>query len=69
MNYMTKEQLLQRDIKLLKQQQDESLRLLKACVPHVGMMLGEELNAHIAELSGTHFNARDYHFEKLPGEQ
>lgn len=66
---MTELELAKRDIRKLKDQQAESLRLLKACVPHTGMIMGEELNAHIAELSGTHFNAREYNAERLPGEQ
>jgi len=66
---MTETVLLKRDIKILKQQQAESVRLLKACIPHLGMMLGEELNAHIADLSGTYFNAKDYHYEKMPDDQ
>lgn len=66
---MTKEQLLQRDIKLLKEQQNESARLLKACVPHLGMMLGEEILSHLAVVKGSYFNSADYHAERLPGEQ
>jgi Asp-tRNA(Asn)/Glu-tRNA(Gln) amidotransferase B subunit len=66
---MTKTDLLERDKKQLLQQQQESLRLLKACVSQVGMVLGEELNAHIAELSGTHFNRKEYLYEKPVGEQ
>jgi hypothetical protein len=57
MNQIT---LLQRDIALLKQQQAESLRLLKACKGQVGMMLGEEIESHVAELTGAHFNAKEW---------
>ena len=61
--------LLKRDIALLKQQQAESTRLLKACKGHVGMMLGEDIELHLAEVTGTYFNAKDYHYEKPNGEQ
>lgn len=66
---MDKITLLQRDIALMKQQQAESVRLLKACKGQCGMMLGEEVEAHIAELTGGHFNAKEYHYERPVGEQ
>jgi hypothetical protein len=33
------------------------------------MMLGEEINAHIAGMEGSYFNAKEYHYEKPVGEQ
>jgi hypothetical protein len=61
--------ILKRDIATLKMQQTESVRLLKACKGHVGMLLGEDIESHLAEINGTYFNAMDYNFERLPGDQ
>jgi hypothetical protein len=66
---MNNEVLLKRDIATLKMQQAESVVLLKQCSKQVGMMLGESILGHIAELEGTHFNSKEYHMERLPGEQ
>jgi len=33
------------------------------------MIIGEELNAHIAELTGGYFSAVEYNYEKPVGEQ
>lgn len=60
---------LQRENKALKEQQAESVRLLKQCSTQVGMMLGEEILAHVADLSGSHFNSKEYHYERPVGEQ
>lgn len=60
---------LEREIKLLKQQQAVSIMLLKSAKSQCGMMLGEEIESHLAELTGTHFNSKEYHMERLPGEQ
>lgn len=70
---MTHEQLkinsLERTIKMLKTNQEESVRLLKSCSTQVGMMLGEQIHEHIAAISGGHFNSKEYHYEKPVGEQ
>lgn len=66
---MTDKILLERENKLLKTQQAESIRLLKQCSTQVGMMLGESIQEHIATLTGGHFNAKEYHYEKPVGEQ
>ena len=61
--------LLKRDIATLKMQQTESVELLKQAKSQCGMMLGEQIEAHIAECTGTYFSAKDYHFERQNGEQ
>lgn len=60
---------LQRENKVLKEQQAESVRLLKQCSTQVGMMLGESILEHVAAMEGTHFNSKEYHYEKPVGEQ
>lgn len=60
---------LQREITILKTQRAESMALLKLCEKQVGMMLGEEIRAHVASVEGTHFNSKEYHYEKPVGEQ
>jgi hypothetical protein len=47
----------------------ETVDLLKACERNVGMDLGESINAHVAKMTGGHFNAVEYGYERLPGEQ
>ena len=66
---MNTETLLQREIALLKTNQAESVRLLKASKTQCGMVLGEEIEAHIAQLTGARFSATDYHYERPTGEQ
>ena len=61
--------LLKRDITTLKQQQAESVRLLNICKTQMGMVFGEDIEAHIALLTGTKFSSIDYHFERFGGEQ
>lgn len=50
-------------------EREATISLLKKCEQNVGMMLGEEINAHIAQMQGSYFNARDYHYERPVGEQ
>lgn len=60
---------LQREIATLKMQQAESVRLLEQCSKQVGMMLGEQIQEHVASITGGHFNSKEYHYEKPHGEQ
>jgi dsDNA-binding SOS-regulon protein len=53
----------------LDNQREQSKTILKECERNVGMYLGEKINAHLAEMDGSRFNAVDYHFERFPGEQ
>ena len=47
----------------------KTVQLLKKCEKNVGMYLGEEINQHLAEMEGSYFNSRDYHYERPVGEQ
>lgn len=51
------------------QERQESKRLLRVCKQNTGMMDGESIEAHLAEMEGVKFSAKDYHYERLPGEQ
>ncbi|MBB6109726.1 hypothetical protein SAMN05421821_105143 [Mucilaginibacter lappiensis] len=51
------------------QERTATAELLKKCEKNVGMYLGEEINAHVANMTGQHFSAVDYHYEKPVGEQ
>lgn len=47
----------------------DTVQLLKSCEKNVGMVLGEDINAHVAKMTGGYFSAQEYHHERLPGEQ
>lgn len=70
---MTHEQLkiesLTKQVVQLKEAQNISVTLLKACSSQVGMILGESILEHIAYVTGGHFSSREYHYEKPVGEQ
>lgn len=66
---MTKETLLQRDIKLLKEQQNESIALLKELDKEVGLMAGEKIAKHLANLQGIRFNEHEFDVQDRNGEQ
>jgi hypothetical protein len=66
---MTKETLLQRDIKLLKEQQNESITLFKELDKEVGLMAGEKIAKHLAKLQGIRFNEHEYNMADVNGEQ
>lgn len=51
------------------QERTVTVDLLKQCERNVGMTLGEDINAHVAKMTGGHFSAQEYHAERLPGEQ
>ena len=51
------------------QEREETLALLKRCVPQVGMYLGEEIEAAVARMEGARFSSVDYHFERLTDSQ
>ncbi len=55
--------------KAVDRERQTSKDLLKQCEKNVGMHLGEDINTHIAGMEGTYFNSRDYHSERMPGEQ
>lgn len=60
---------LKRENTRLRGLQEESVRLLKASKGQCGMMLGEEIEEHVALLTGSHFNSKEYHYERPVGEQ
>ncbi|GAA4338559.1 hypothetical protein GCM10023149_48600 [Mucilaginibacter gynuensis] len=51
------------------EEREKTINLLRELERHVGMHHGEKINAHIAEMTGTYFNERDYHYERPVGEQ
>lgn len=53
----------------IDQEREETINLLKRCEKEVGMVLGEDINQHIANMSGRIFNPIDYHYEKPVGDQ
>lgn len=50
-------------------EREATITLLRKVERQVGMDLGEQINAHIADMQGVRFNAVDYHYEKPVGEQ
>ncbi|AMR34148.1 hypothetical protein A0256_23200 [Mucilaginibacter sp. PAMC 26640] len=50
-------------------EREETITILKSCERNVGMVLGEDINAHVAKMTGGYFNATEYLFERMPGEQ
>lgn len=61
--------LLKREIKGLKEQQAESVALLKELDREVGIVAGEKIAKHIAQLTGTRFNEREFDMSDHNGEQ
>lgn len=51
------------------QERVESKELLRLFKQNTGMVVGERIEAHLAEMEGVKFSAKDYHYERLPGEQ
>ena len=51
------------------QEREASKELLRVCKQNTGMVTGESIEAHLAEMDGLRFNATDYHYERMPGEQ
>jgi len=50
-------------------EREQTMALLRECEQNVGMYLGEKINQHLADMQGTWFNERDYHYERPVGEQ
>jgi hypothetical protein len=66
---MTESVLLKRDIKMLKEQQQESIALLKQISGQVGLVWGELIAEHISTLTGARYNAKEWDQSDLNGEQ
>lgn len=66
---MTEKILLERENKLLKTQQVESIRLFKELQKQVGTQLGERISEHIAQLQGQRHNPAEWNMADLNGEQ
>lgn len=60
---------LQRENKILKEQQAESVRLLTACKSWVGTDLGEQIAQHTAEIKGQRHNSAEWNMADTNGEQ
>lgn len=50
-------------------ERESTVKLFRELETQVGMHHGEKINAHLADMEGTYFNERDYHYEKPVGEQ
>lgn len=66
---MTESVLLKRDIKMLKEQQQQSIALFKALSKQVGTHYGEQIDEHIASLTGVRFDAKAWDLADRNGEQ
>jgi hypothetical protein len=66
---MSELELVKRDKSVLLQQQKESIALLKELDKEVGLVAGEKIAKHIARLTGTRFNEKDFDMSDLNGEQ
>lgn len=60
---------MERELKQLKQFQNDSVELLKACSSQVGTILGEEIAKHLSAISGIRFNTSDWDLKDRNGEQ
>lgn len=56
-------------VALIDKEREETIELLKRLEKNVGMMQGEEINIHIANMKGQKFNSVEYFFERMPEEQ
>jgi hypothetical protein len=50
-------------------EREATVDLLSECEKESGMFLGPKIKAHIAKMTGRHFNEIEYHYEKPVGEQ
>lgn len=62
-------QSLTKQVEDLRTSQEASIALLKQCVPHLGMIAGENVLQHIADLTGGYFSSKEFNYEKPNGEQ
>lgn len=69
MNEHMKIEILEKKVADLKKAQDASIAFLKECVPHLGMIAGENILHHIADITGGYFSSKEYTAERMPGEQ
>lgn len=53
----------------IDEEREKTIKLLRDCEREVGLYNGEKINVHLAEMQGTYFNERDYHYERPVGEQ
>lgn len=66
---MTETVLLKRDIKILKEQQAESIALFKVLSKQVGTHFGELIDEHVSSLEGRKHNPLNWDFADKNGEQ
>lgn len=59
----------QEEIKLLKQNLQECLDLLRVCEKQVGTVLGEQIAEITSRLEGKKFNPKDWDLKDRNGEQ
>lgn len=56
-------------VRSIDEEREATVALLKKAEKQVGMYLGEEINSHLAVMTGTRFSSVDYHYEIPNGEQ
>jgi len=59
----------EREIKYLKSQQEESVRLLSICLKNVGTETGKEISTHLAVIKGQRINPADWNLQDVNGGQ
>jgi hypothetical protein len=60
---------LEREVKRLKTLVNEGVEIAKAFRKETGMVWGERIGEFLKDAEGSHFNAREYNYEKPVGEQ
>lgn len=53
----------------IDKEREETQVVLKRCLKETGMILGEQINIHLASMKGTRFSSLDYFYDKPTGEQ
>jgi hypothetical protein len=66
---MTETILLKRDIKILKEQQQESISLFKNLSKQVGTHYGELIDEHLVSLQGRRHNPLNWDLQDRNGDQ
>jgi len=60
---------LERENKRVKSLRHEGAEIAKAFQKETGMVWGERIGLFLKDVEGKPFSVKDYHMERLPGEQ
>lgn len=55
-----------RELAKVKEITARAIETLQSCQKQVGMVTGEEVGSLLAEMTNTHFNGKEYNYERLP---